>query len=94
MSREQILQELHLGFMKHFPTRHKGTKVTAVLVILRGIGSHPGFVPNHDFENLTEKTRKSERMLGSLIRKVEKNKKTTVPDNFVPLCLLFDELQE
>ena len=31
------------------------------------------------FEKLTEKTQEIERMLGSLIRKVEKNKKTTKP---------------
>ena len=35
------------------------------------IASHLGFVSNHDFEKLSEKTREIERMLGSLIRKVE-----------------------
>ncbi len=35
------------------------------------IASHLGFVSNPDFEELTEKTREIERMLGSLIRKVE-----------------------
>ena len=35
------------------------------------IGSHLGFVSNHDFEKQTEKTREIELMLGSLIRKVK-----------------------
>ena len=35
------------------------------------IGSHPGFVSNHDFEKLSEKTREIVRMIGSLIKKVE-----------------------